>query len=160
MAKTSVHSFQLENLTPDEALALLSSAEFEIRQTAGQDGNQSCKVVEKSRDENTLVYELQTVEYAKGITGIDRTSTINTTTLVTWDLKRRSSRWEYSGPHGKRAKVSGGTQITAAGDGSHVRTQLDVEIKVPLIGRKIEDMVIKGTEKHWPTYEKLVRAGL
>lgn len=157
MAKTSEFTFQLDSTSPDEALAILSSPEFEVAQQAQQDGNKSCEVVEKSKDDSRLQYELRTLEYAKTITGIDRSKTVQTTTLVTWDLKARTSHWVYSGPHGKRANVSGGTTITAAGDGCRIRTRLDVEIKVPLVGGKIEGIVVRETDKHWPAYERIVR---
>ncbi|MBL4686403.1 MAG: DUF2505 family protein [Nannocystaceae bacterium] len=160
MAKTSEFTFVLKGASPDQVLAVLSSAEFEVTQQASQDGNKSCEVVEVSRDDKRLVYELHTVEYAKGITGIDRSKTINTTTVVTWDLGAQTSRWVYSGPHGKRARVSGGTTLTASGEDSRVRTRLDIEIKVPLVGGQIENLVVRATEKHWPSYERIVRQSL
>ncbi len=157
MAKKSEHTFVLGGTSPDRALEILSSEAFEVEQQASQDGNQSCTVVPRSSTDDQIEYQLQTVEYAKGITGLDRSKTINTTTMVTWDRKQRTSRWVYSGPHDKRVRVWGGTTITAEGDGCRVRTRLEVEIKIPLVGRKIEDLVIRGTEQHWPSYEAIVR---
>lgn len=157
MAKKSEFTFVLEGTSPDRALEVLSSAEFEVEQQASQDGNQSCEVVPRSKDDARIEYQLKTVEYAKGITGLDRSKTIDTTTVVEWDCKQRSSSWVYSGPHDKRVRVWGGTTITAEGDGCRIRTRLEVEIKIPLIGRKIEDLVIRGTDQHWPNYERIVR---
>ena len=157
MAKSSEHTFVLKGVSPDRALEILSSREFEIEQQAAQEGNKSCEVVPKSSDDEHVEYELRTVEYAKGITGLDRSKTIDTTTVVTWDRRKRQSKWVYSGPHDNRVRVWGGTTITAEGDGCRIRTRLEVEIKIPLIGGKIESMVVRGTEKHWPAYERILR---
>lgn len=157
MAKRSEHTVVLEGISPDRAVEILASEEFELEQQASQEGNKSCDVVPKSRDEKRIVYELHTVEYAKGIRGLDRSKTINTTTVVIWDLEKRTSEWTYSGPHDKRVRVWGGTTITPQGDGCRIRTRLEVEIKIPLVGGKIEDLVIRGTDKHWPAYERILR---
>lgn len=157
MAKTTEHTFVLPGTSPDRALEILSSEAFEIEQNESQEGNKSCRVVPKSKDDARLTYTLETVEYGRGLTGVDRSKTNETTTEVTWDLNKRESSWVYTGTQPGRVKVWGGTAITPQGDGCKIRSTLNVEIKIPLVGRKIEDAVIKGTDQHWPEFERLVR---
>jgi len=157
MAKTTEHTFVLSGTSPDRALEVLSSEAFEIEQNEAQDGNKSCEVVPESKDDTRLTYTLKTVEYGRGLTGVDRSKTNLTTTKVTWDLGKRESSWVYTGTQPGRVKVWGSTLISAEGDGCKIKSTLNVEIKIPLVGRKIEDAVIKGTNAHWPDFERLVR---
>ena len=157
MSKTTEHTFVLPGTSPDRALEILSSESFEIEQNESQEGNKSCSYIAGAKDDARVSYTLETIEYGRGLTGVDRSKTNETTTEVTWDLKKRESSWTYTGTQPGRVKVWGGTTITAEGDGCRVRSRLSVEIKIPLVGRKIEDAVIKGTDKHWPEFERLVR---
>ena len=138
-------------------LEVLIDPEFEVVQQTTQEGTKDASVKQISRSDKRLVYEVHCVEFAKGVRGIDRSKTENSVTTVTWDLDRMRSSWEYVGRHGRKVRVWGSGVITSTRSGSRLTSEFNVNVKLPLIGGKIEKVVLKGAEKYWPTYERLVR---
>ena len=110
------------------------------------------KDLKKTKAEH--IYEVHTVNYARGVTGIDRSKTENNKTTMTWDLKKNTATWVFSGggAHADKAKVSGGTILSKQGEGTEVELFVDIDISVPLVGKKIAAMVAKGFKTEWPKY--------
>ncbi|MEL6178936.1 MAG: DUF2505 family protein [Myxococcota bacterium] len=158
MATSSTYTFVLDDVPLDVAVDVLSSDAFDVAQQQAQEGTASASVKVLSRDDNTFVYELHAVEYAKGVRGLDKSKTENTVTRVTWDFNTRKSRWEYEGPQGKRVRVWGGTSIEPRGQGSVVTTDFNIEVKIPLVGGQIEKLVVRASTKHMQEhFEPLAR---
>lgn len=143
------------NATPDKVVEVLASEDFIIANQKMRDAV-SATVREVSRTDSRLVIEINTTEYAKGITGIDRSKTEETMTTEEWDLKARSKSWTYKGSH-RNVQVWGNTRIQEAGGGSSMVSEFNVEVKIPLVGGKVEKLVIKEVEKTWPRYISLVQ---
>jgi len=119
-------------------------------------GNLSADVKETERSETRLRFEVHCVEYAKGVMGVDKTKTERSVTRYDCDLKNRKVEWFYEGSGGKRVKVWGDMEVTETSGGARVRQNFNVNIKIPLVGGKIEKMVAKETAKFWPRYEELM----
>ena len=83
-------------------------------------------------------------------------SSEQTQTHYEWDLKGRRASWTYSSPHGKRVRVWGGTRIDAAGDNAVLHEEFNCEVKIPLVGGKVEKVILKEVDKYWPRYEQLL----
>jgi hypothetical protein len=154
MAKKSVQTFRL-NHPADLVLKVLTSDEFLVANFKMQD-NPAAVVKERSRTDTQLVLDAEVTEYAKGMTGVDRSRTEVTQTVYEWDLKARRSSWTYASPHGKRVKVWGQTHIEEAGSGCVVTEEFNCNVKIPLVGGKVEKIVLKEVDKYWPQYEKLL----
>ena len=89
--------------------------------------------------------------------GVDKSKTEETKTFYKCDLKARKVDWTYESPQGKRVKVWGSMAVTEAGEGrARLSQTFNVDISIPLVGGKIEGIVLKETEKFWPKYAKLV----
>jgi len=144
------------DIPPDEVLELLIHPDFQVVRMKAL-GSLEARVEEKSRTDDRLVFDVHTVDYARGITGVDRSKTENNKTVYEWELKARRATWTYHGESGTMARVWGGLRIEPHGDGSKLVNEFNVEIKVPLIGGKIEKKVIKEVAKSWPKYEKAIR---
>lgn len=147
MASTSTHTFELD-CSPDKAVEILSGEAFEVAQQSAQEGTKSCEYKLISSNDEQIVYELLAIEYAKGVKGVDKSKTESSVTHVTWDLTARKSSWTYEGAQGKRVKVWGGTRVVPRGEGCRVTTEFSVDIKIPLIGRQIEKIVVRESDKH------------
>ena len=155
MAQKTIHRFTVE-ATPEAAFAVLCDFDFEVAQQTAQEGTKSARVVEKKRDEHELIYVVECAEYARSIKGgLDRKKTEDSSTEVRWDLDKKSSVWTYSSHHGPRVKVWGSTWVESVRGATTIASELNAEIKLPLIGGKIEKVIIKATNEFWPTFEKI-----
>ncbi len=140
--------------TPDALLEVITLPEFHEANLTNQ-GNPKVKVTETSRTDDELRFEAEVEEYAKGVRGINKKKTETTWTYFTWNLKQRTAEWTYKGAHA-RAKVWGDIRIDPDGDGCRLTENFRVDIKIPLVGRGIEKIVIRETEAFWPKYEELI----
>jgi len=138
-------------VSPEKLQEILTSEDFAHEREKAQGTLETTyKITSDAGDR--LVYEVHTVSYGKGVTGIDKSKRENALTVYTWDLKAMTCSWQWTGPHGKRAQVWGNLRITASGDGANLTSDFNVDIKVPLVGKKIEKMVMAevrpGSDRH------------
>jgi hypothetical protein len=160
MAKSFKRSTKFD-ATPEKALSVLTNPEFQVERETAQDNCVGAEYKEISRSDTRLVYEVINTEYAKGVTGIDKNKTERVTYTYTWDLARKSCTWVYRSDHGDRVKVSGSLKIvTGPANTSVLDDDFTVEVKIPLVGGKIEGIIMKEVEAGWPKYEKVLRAWL
>jgi hypothetical protein len=145
------------NVSPDKLQEVLTSEQFAYDREKAQ-GTLETTYKVTSSSEDRLVYEVHTVAYGKGVTGIDKSKRENAVTIYTWNLKAMSCSWVWTGPHGKRAHVWGNLQITASGDGANLTSDFNVDIKVPLIGGKIEKMVMAEVRPGWDRHDNVLRS--
>lgn len=143
-------------MSPDDLLQILLNPDFQIAREKAM-GSLEARVVEKSRTDDRVQFEVHTKDYARGMTGIDRTKTEDNRVDYDWNTRVKKASWSYHGASNKMAKVWGGIQIEADGDGARLTNFFEVQVKVPLMGGKIEKMVLKEVDKSWPKYEKAIR---
>lgn len=144
------------NVSPEKLQEVLTSEAFAHDREKAQGTLQTTYKVTSSTTDR-LVYEVHTVAYGKGVTGIDKSKRENALTVYTWNLKAMTCVWEWTGPHGKRAKVWGNIKITLSGDGANLTSDFNVDIRVPLIGRKIEKMVMAEVQPGWDRHDNVLR---
>ena len=157
MAKVSSRTMRFAH-SPQAVMEAITRPDFHEANLTNQ-GNPKVTVREQSRTEDKLVFEAEVEEYAKGVGGINKNKRETTFTTFNWDLKRRTAEWIYRGAHA-RAKVWGDIRIVARGDGSTLTENFHVDIKIPIVGRGIEKIVIRETEAYWPKYEVLINSFL
>ncbi|MBW1872541.1 MAG: DUF2505 family protein, partial [Deltaproteobacteria bacterium] len=69
----------------------------------------------------------------------------------------RKSKWTLSTTHSERVRVWGAVRIDESGEHADLIPEVNVEVKIPLLGGKIEKYVGKEIEKSWPRYEQTIR---
>ncbi len=143
----------------DTLLRVLTDSDFQVAREKSN-GALECTVQTVPAASGTLVLKVGTVEYARGVTGIDRSKTERATSTYTWNLAAREASWTYVGAQGERARVWGKIRIVPAGATCSVSEEFNVEIKIPLLGGQIEKMVIAEVEKVWARYEGVVREAI
>lgn len=156
MAKTSTRTVVFET-SPEKLLEVVTSSAFQERQRHLDEAVVEAKFVEISRTADRLEFELRATEYERGVTGLNKKKTINSTTRVVWDLTARSSTWTYSTAAYDRFKLAGTNRIEASGGTARYVSEVTVEVKVPLVGGKIEGMIIDGMTKGFQRHDELVR---
>ena len=159
MATKIDQTYQIEG-TPTAIMDIMRNAEFVKESETSRDAL-TCDVITKEEDDGRHVFEIHTTTYARGATGIDRSKTENNKTVVTWDKNAKSARWDWTGAHGKMARVSGTHNLTDKGGGTtELRMTMDVEIGIPVVGKMIEKKVKAGFEEQWPLYVARIRTWL
>jgi Protein of unknown function (DUF2505) len=155
MAKKIAKTIHFET-SPENLLAILTNLDFQVDREKAQDAVEaSVKVI--SQDDNKIVYDVFTKEYAKSVKGIDKTKTDDSTCTYTWDLNQMTASWDYVGPYGSKVKVWGNMKIIPAGDYADLYSDFNVDIKIPLIGGKIASVVVSKANEQWNRHDDLVR---
>jgi hypothetical protein len=143
-------------VSPEAVLqALTNPALLEAQQR--QQGAARARVTERLREGPRLVQEVEADEYARTLTGIDKTRTERAVTTYEWDLSERRCTWRYAGPHGDRVRVGGSLRVLPAAGGAELHSEITVSVRVPLIGRVIERRIVSQIEAGMPEYEGLIR---
>jgi hypothetical protein len=156
MAKSITKRFVVD-ASPDRLLEVLTSAAFHEEHERMQEDTVEATYHEISRTDERRVFEVRCTKYGRGLTGIDRSKTEPSATRSEWDLRTRRSEWSVRMAHGDRVRVWGTNRIEPAGDGASLTTEYNVDIKVPLIGGKIEKLALSAIEARQPAFERLVR---
>jgi hypothetical protein len=145
---------------PDRLLAAVTDPEFvKARRKPGTSAGGTVREV--ARDERRLVQELESEDYARTRTGgIDRSRTEVSVTTYEWDLAARRCSWTWRGPQDARVGLRGRIAVRAAGAGSELETEFEVDVRIPLIGGVIERIIAGEIEEDLPRFEELVRAAL
>jgi hypothetical protein len=135
---------------------VLIDEEYQIARQKSQ-GALEVQVKEISRNDDRLVFEVQAKEYARGLTGVDKSKTEINLTTYDWDLKAKRGSWKHTTSQGERVRVWGTVQVQPDGDNSKLINDFNIEIKIPLVGGKLEKMVMKEVAKGWADYENVIR---
>jgi hypothetical protein len=154
---TKVKRETVFELQADQLLAVLTSGEFQVAQRKADEAVVDARFHEVSRTAERVVFEIRSTEYERGLTGLNKKKTFESVTRNEWDLKNRKARWSYSSPQTDRATIAGTNAIEAVGDRAKLTFEASVDIRIPLIGKKIEEKVASGLEKGREKYDRLVR---
>ena len=155
MAKRDEQIFRFD-APPEKLLEVLVDEEYQIARQKSQ-GALEVQVKEISRNDDRLVFEVHAKEYARGLTGVDKSKTEINVTTYDWDLKAKRGSWKHTTSQGERVRVWGTVQVQPDGDNSKLINDFNIEIKIPLVGGKIEKMVMKEVAKGWGNYENVIR---
>jgi hypothetical protein len=157
MATHNEASFVFD-VSADELLAILTDPEF-IQVRSKAQGALEASYEERERTDDRLVYVVHTVSHARTMTGIDKSKTEKARNIYTWDLKARTGDWEWSGPASDKARVWGRVAVAPEGDKARLISEISIELKIriPLLGGKIEKMIAKEMEKGQGTYRTIVQ---
>jgi len=143
--------------TPDKLLEVLTNPEFEVQKQKNVSKALDASVKELKRSDAELVYEVHSTEYAKGMTGLDKSKTEAVIIKTRWNLKERHAEWTWEGSqYGKKVSVSGTITIRPQGEHSSLVSTMDVEIKIPLVGGVAEKKTLQTIEATWHKFDALV----
>jgi hypothetical protein len=159
MART-LHRVSRYDVAPEALLAAVTDPEF-VRARVKPDTSAGATVREVTRDSVRLVQELHSDDYRRTKTGgIDRTRIEPSITTYEWDLPARRCAWTWRGPQDTRARLAGRIAIRAAGAGSELETEFEVDVRIPLLGGVIERIIASEIEGDLPRFDELVREAL
>ena len=145
------------DVTPDLLLRVLIDEDFQRAQQKNDPAVVDATMKEISRTEDRFVFEIHATEYSRGMMGIDKSKTEQSVTTYDWDLKARRGTWKYLGAQSDRVKASGVDSIEPDGEKARLRSEYTIEVKIPLVGSKIEGFVVKEIQEARPKFEATVR---
>lgn len=157
MARTLRSSTRYE-APAEDLLRVLTDPDFEMTRQKMDEALKEVAFQEISRSDQQLIYELQATEYARGMTGLDKNKTVRTVTRKEWDLVARTSHWTYrSEDQEGRFRIWGEQRLEPSGEATILHADFHAEVKIPLLGKKIEKLILDGVEKARPEQEALLR---
>ena len=109
--------------------------------------------------EDTARYELRTTEYRRNKRGkINRSSTFEATSTLTWDGVAKTMSWRYLGQDSSVVEIGGVYRLVPLGDDStRLVHDVTVEVHIPIIGRGLAKLIARQFEHPDPRYEALWR---
>jgi len=143
--------------TAEKLFDVLTNSDFQVAQRKNDSAVVDAEFHEVSRSDTRLEFEVRATEYERGMTGLNKKKTLKSVTKVNWDIKKLSGSWVYSQESQTRFKLSGTHKIEEAGDKARYISGFTVEVKVPLVGKKIEKLILEGMSKGRDGYDNLVR---
>jgi len=141
-------------LAAQGATVLISEAFNGERDTA--QGAIGGRVEIHSRDADRVVYAVHNTRHAQGLRGTNTNKREHTITTFDWNLQKRTTTWTYQGPHGRKVDVHGGIAIIDHGDHCVIDETMTITVAFPIIGGKIETLVIGEMKKGFGVYADLV----
>lgn len=107
-------------------------------------------------------FDVHVTSYKRSKTGkLDKSGTIQTHTEYRWDGRTRKLHWTHIDPEGDRVKVGGVTTLISEGAGTRVERVVNIDIRIPIIGRGIAKIVErefrKGLERSSKLLDRIAR---
>jgi Protein of unknown function (DUF2505) len=154
--------FRTENsfkIKPESLLQILTSETYLLEQ-AEHYRSLDATVEYKKKTKTKVEFVVSKTEYMRSMTGgVDKSKTEIATEAQTWDLKKMSCTWvQGRESFGKMISISGSSRIEANGKGCTVINQGDIDIKIPIVGKKISKGLVKKLENDGGRYQKFVEA--
>jgi hypothetical protein len=143
--------------SPARLVAVLTHPAFLVAQQQLDAAFVDAEVEELEREADRLVLVLRSTEYGRGLLGIDRSRTETSRTTYRWDLRAHRCEWTYEDAHGNRFEAGGTDRVEPDGEGARLTTEFRLDVRVPLIGRRIERFVLSEFESRQPKYEQVIR---
>jgi hypothetical protein len=128
--------------TVDRVADLLTSETYNMRMQTDREDVTDAKYAVQEDSDSTCRYRMDVVHYKRTKTGkLDKSVLENSTTHYTYDRRANRLDWRYEGPEGKRVDVHGVTLLTPQGDGTRVQREVEIQIKIPVVGRGLAKIV-------------------
>jgi hypothetical protein len=112
-----------------------------------------------SRDDQSIVFEMHTDEYARKKTGgLDTSRQVKTILKNEYLASNRTLSWRYQNARGPgRLRLGGVQRLTPQGETIRMEHTVEVELDIPLIGGKIATFIARAFQKELPNYDRVLR---
>lgn len=141
-----------------EAVAkVLVDPSFNVEREKLREGVISSEFVKINEGEHEILFELHTKEYKRKKTGgLDKSGTFQSVTKCRYDGRNKRLRWDYKGEGGGMVRLGGVYILQPRGDSStDFVHEVEIEVKIPIIGKQIAKMIAKEFERDDDRYPKL-----
>ena len=126
--------------TPDEVLAMLTDPGYWDKVAVATAAISSTATMESSRDTTTVVVDQ--LQRVVGVPGFAKKFVGESTRAITTQVWKGGTASYVVDTPGKPTSMKGTLTLSAQGSGSVLAYDLDVKASVPLIGGKLESLVV------------------
>jgi len=118
----------------------------------------SVEIKDLEKTDKEHLFDIQTVNYVRGLTGLDKSNTEKNKIAVRWNLRDAVCEWKWTGGggHAKKTDITGFDRLVQKGGGTEVTLSVSINIAVPFLGRQLSRTVAREFQKEWPRYIELV----
>lgn len=155
------HAFDIP-LPPDQVARVLCSEPYNVEVEAGREGVAKTEFCLLSSDDSGCRFEMRSVEYQRTPTGgLNRKVTGTSQLRHVYEAGPRVLRWDYAQQgSGPKLDLRGTYRIEPTKAGCHVVHDVDIEVRIPLIGKAISRLVARQFEADLPRYQKALQKHL
>ena len=159
MNKTHEYRFQE---SAEQVAAVMANPEFHLAFDKTRDDIAGTEMRLGQEQGGIIPFTMLTQEYKRTLTGgIDRSASTEGRTDFRWNPASKVLDWQYSsGVDPKRIRILGRYSIRSEGSACVLAHNYTIEVKIPLIGGKVEKKIGEGFDKSFPKFERMVREHL
>ncbi len=139
------------NGTVEELVELLQTEKYHVEEGKSRDIVVDTKFHVRSESENQLRFDVEFLEYKRTkLGGVDRSGTQTSWSRCTFDRVKNTMFWRYDGPESHRFSMSGTYSFEQIGGQIEVHHDVEMEVNIPLIGKRVSKMALSEFEKEMP----------
>jgi hypothetical protein len=144
---------------PDRVAEVLCSEVYNLERERAREEvvSTSFKLVESTPQRT--IFELHTTEYGRTMTGaIDRSHRVASVTRNVWNPADQTLSWTYQGGAApKRMRLGGLYRLKATASGCTLEHEVNIEVKLPLVGESIARAAAREFERTAEHYEQILQ---
>ena len=148
---------------PLEKLAeVMVSEAYNLESEQAREGVVSTEYRVKEQGDARTVYEMHTTEYSRTKTGgLNKNDHTHTILTHTYTAATRTLTWVYGNAKGSsRLELSGVYTLTPQGDQTRLEHEVEINLRIPLIGGKISGYIAKQFQGTFPEHQALLKKHL
>lgn len=148
---------------PLEQVAKVLCAEaYNVEVEQGREGVVSTRFELTHRDDQELRFVLHSREYARKKTGgLDKKTQVPTSMTSRYRVAEHVLTWDYrDGNNDSRFVLRGTYQLSKVGEQTRMEHEVEIAVRIPLIGRQIAKFIARQFEKDVPRYQAAMKKHL
>ena len=116
----------------------------------------------KEQGDARTLYEMHTTEYSRTKTGgLNKNDHTHTILTHTYTAANRTLTWVYGNASGKsRLELAGVYTLTPMGERTRLEHEVEINLRIPLIGGKISKFIARQFEGTFPEHQALLKKHL
>jgi hypothetical protein len=145
---------------PPEALAeLLCSERYALRTQKEREDVIDVGYEQTGETDDELTFTVHLTTYGRSKTGkLNRGRTEKSRVLYRYDKGARDLHWRHQGEEGDRVDVHGVTRFRPKGEGTRIERDVDISVRIPLVGRAIEKIIERKFREGFSRVERQIAA--
>ncbi len=138
----------------EKVAEVLCSEAFNVEVESGREGVVSTRYEQTREDDQELRFVMHSQEYARKKTGgLDRKKVLPTSMTSVYRRADDTLTWDYrDAAAGTRMVLRGTYRLTAHGNHCRMVHEVEIEVRVPIIGRQIAKFIARQFEKDYGRY--------
>jgi len=142
----------------DQVADLLTNEPYNMRMQNDREDVTRASYAVDSDDDAQRRYRMNVTHYKRTKTGkLDKSVLENSTTHYRYDKRSHVLYWRHEGSEGKRVDVHGETRLTPEGNGTRVHREVEIQIKIPVVGRGLAKIVESKFREGFDAIEGTIR---